>query len=259
VVLAMMLGLACGGESERGEPGASSGRGSTGGGGLESGGASGSSLGGIGAAGSSGAEGSSLGGSGAAGAGAQAGRSYVPEDSDVPAAGDGRLTGGSFEGNLGAGWDFCFTKSPGLVLMRDSGGSSDGNAWLAFDSQKSCSESFVCQADGDDAQVGFWLDAPLPPGVPVHLYFDAINLSEASPSGILHFDGLPFDDGQHACRSAAALATIPLSDLALTSDWATRCVSFTPDAVFDVFGLYVTGEAFQLGLDAFRFGPPCGN
>jgi hypothetical protein len=245
VVLALMLEVACGGESERDSPSPGSEGGSRqGSGGITGGGA--------------GSGGSAPGGSGSAGAGAQAGTSYVPEDPNVPAAGDGRLTGGSFEGNLGAGWDFCHTRNPGADLRMDGTSSSDGKAWLAFDSRKSCSESFACQADGDDVQLGLWLDAGLPPEVPVHLYFDAVNLSQASPSGIFHFGGLPFDDGRSLCKSVP-LAAIPLLDLELTSEWATRCLTFTPNEAFSVLGLYVTGEAFHLGLDAFRFGPPCGN
>jgi hypothetical protein len=239
LVLATMLGLACGGESQRDRPSGSAGHNAGEGGGL--------------ANGSSGAGGSSAGGSGGEGADAHAGKTYIPEGSNVPAAGDGRLEGGSFEGNLGSGWDFCFTKHPGAARM-DATGSSDGTAWLAFDSQKSCADSFACQTDGDDAQVGFWLSTPLPPGVPVHLYFDAINLSPASPSGILHIDTV-----QDGCMSAAPLATIRLRDLELTSNWTTRCVSFTPDTAVGAFGLFVVGDAFQLGLDAFRFGPECGS
>jgi hypothetical protein len=232
-MVAMMSALACGGEAERDGSSGASGRGTAGGSG-----------------------GSSASGNGAAGAGAQT-SSYLPDDSNVPPAGDGRLEGGSFEGNLGFGWDFCFSKYPGATGVRGSDAASDGDTWLAFDSQKSCSDSFGCQADSGDIQVGFWLDTPLPAREPLHLYFDAINLGQATPSGILHVDVVQATvDG---CMSAAALATIPLRDLELTSGWSTRCVSFTPNAALDVFGLYVTGEAFQLGLDAFRFGPPCRN
>jgi hypothetical protein len=222
-LIAMMLGLACGGESTRdGSSGA--------------------------------AAGSSANGGGAAGAGAQTG-SYLPEDANVPAVGDGRLEGGSFEGNLGFGWDFCFSKYPGVTATLGLDSASDGEIWLAFDSQKSCSGSLACRADGGDIQVGFWLGTPLPAGEPLHLYFDAINLGQANPSGVLHVDVM--DTTANGCMSAAALATLPLHDLELTSNWSTRCVSFTPNAALDKFGLYVTGETFQLGLDAFRFGPPC--
>ena len=240
MVLVTMLGLACGGRSARDGNSGASGGGATEGGGLT--------------AGSSDTGGSAPGGGGATGAGAHAGTSYVPEDSNVPAAGDGRLTGGSFEGNLGSGWDFCNTKSPGATRMEGSARSSDGDVWLDFDSQTSCGASFGCTAEGDDAQVGFWLSTTLPVGAPLHLYFDAINLGQLAPSGVLRIDVL-----QNGCMSAAPLATIPLLDLELTSGWTTRCVSFTPNAAVGVFGLYVTGETFHVGLDAFRFGPPCRN
>lgn len=232
VMLAMMLGLGCGGQSERDGTSGVPGPGTTDGGG------------------------SSPVGSDTA-ASAQAGKSYVPEASNLSAAGDGRLDGGSFEGNLGDGWDFCPSKHPGATLMEGSDRSSDGDAWLAFDSRKSCSASSACRAEGSDTQVGFWLGTPLPAGVPLHLYFDAINLGQETPSGTLHVHVV--DVMQTGCMSAGALATIPLGDLELTSDWSTRCVSFTPNVPLDVLGLYVTGSAFQLGLDALRFGPPCGN
>jgi hypothetical protein len=218
-VLALISGPACGGESEHGATK----------GGERSGG-----------------EG------GAAGAEARAGGSYIPTDPNVPAAGDGRLEGGSFEGSLGSGWDFCRSKHPGATHTQGSDRSSDGAAWLAFDSQKSCADSFACAADGHDLQASFWLPSPLPPGQQLHLYFDAINLGPASPSGVLHVDAT-----EDYCTSAATLATIPLRDLELTSDWSTRCVSFTASSSLAILGLYVTGESFQMGLDAFRFGPPC--
>ena len=240
-VLAMMLGPGCGGESRHG---------ATEGGGrpADEGGTAGASAQGGGAAGASAQ------GGGAAGALAQGGGRYIPRDSNVPAAGDDRLEGGSFEGNLGRGWDFCESKHPGATYMQGGERSSDGMAWLAFDSQKSCAGSFACGADGADLQVSLWAAPALPPNVPLHLYFDAINLGGTTPSGILHVD----DATEDFCTSSAALATIPLRELELTPDWSTRCVSFTPSSALAIFGLYVTGEAFQVGLDAFRFGPPCG-
>jgi hypothetical protein len=183
---------------------------------------------------------------------AEGGGTYLPHDSNVPAAGDDRLEGGSFEGNLGSGWDFCNSKHPGATYMQGSDRSSDGAAWLAFDSQKSCAESFACGVDGRDLQVSFWVGPALPPSEPVHLYFDAINLGPTIPSGIVHVDAT-----EDYCTSSATLATIPLRDLDLTADWSTRCVTFTPSSPLTIFGLYVTGETFQVGLDAFRFGPPC--
>jgi hypothetical protein len=237
-MFALMLAIACGGESEKGRPSGAAGRGATAGGDLMNG--------------TSGAGGSSTGGSGAAGGDSRAGSPYVPRDPNVPAAGDSRLGGGSFEGNLGDGWDFCFTKHPGAALV-DAMGSSDGTAWLTLDSRKSCADSLACKADGDDVQVGFWLGMPLPQDEPVHLYFDAINLGSAPPSGTLQLDAV------QSCMTTTPLATIPLPELQLTSDWTTRCVTFTPATAVDVFGLFVTGETFQLGLDTFRFGPECGN
>ena len=136
--------------------------------------------------------------------------------------------------------------------MVESDRSSHGATWLSFDSQRSCADSFACKPEGSDLQLSLWLRQPLPPDVPLHLYFDAINLGQAPPSGTLHVAAT-----EDYCTASATLATIPLRDLELTSDWSTRCVSFTPSSAFSIFGLYVSGETFEVGLDAFRFGPPC--
>ena len=69
-----MLGLACGGESQRDRPSGSSGRGTAEGGGFTNG--------------SSGVGGSAVGGTSGEKAVAQAGKTYVPDDSNVPAAGE---------------------------------------------------------------------------------------------------------------------------------------------------------------------------
>jgi hypothetical protein len=206
--------------------------------------------GGSGGAGASGGTAAGAGDGGAAGSGGSAG-TYVPDQTNVPPEGDGRVKG-SFEGNLGDGWDFCFTNKAGAKIVRDDSEpkASTGISYMSFDSSLECTG--VCSPDGDDAQFGFWLDAQVPAAEPVHLYFDAINLADEAPSGILQIDSL---DG--LCGTTEPLATIELEELSLTLDWQTRCATFAPTAPFQVFGAYVLGEAFHIGLDALRFGPPC--
>ena len=104
--LAMMLGSACGGESKHGATAAAGG---------------------------------SAGESAAGGAEVQAGRGFIPDASNAPAAAEDRLEGGSFEGSsfegsLGSGWDFCRSKHAGATPMEGSDRSSHGARWLAFDS-----------------------------------------------------------------------------------------------------------------------------
>jgi hypothetical protein len=53
------------------------------------------------------------------------------------------------------------------------------------------------------------------------------------------------------------LATIPLAQLQADPGWQTRCVTLTPKQPFSAFGPTLAGERFDIGLDAFRFGPPC--
>jgi len=236
-------------ESSSGDAGAPSNTGgagsATGGTGGATGG-TGSTTGGTG--GTTGGAGSATGGTaGASGSGG----GYVPDDPNVPPEGDGRVSE-SFEEAPGFGWDACLSKHPGLTLVTDSSGgrASAGAHYMMFDSTLACEG--VCQSDGADAQFSFWLDAPLPAGVPLHLYFDAINLGEAAPAGTLQLDQLDF-----SCATTAPLATIELDELALTSGWQTRCVTLVPQTEVDVFGVYISGEAFHVGLDALRFGPPC--
>jgi hypothetical protein len=110
----------------------------------------------------------------------------------------------------------------------------------------------ACSSTGGDAQVGFWLDAVIPAGEAVHLYFDVTNLAPAQPTGSLVVDAI-----EEACVSSELLVTVPLTELDLDASWQTRCVSFVPNASFQTFGVHVTGGSFNVGLDVVRFGPPC--
>ncbi|HKY34988.1 MAG TPA: hypothetical protein VJN18_03510 [Polyangiaceae bacterium] len=199
------------------------------------------------AGGASGAGGVS-GTSGVSGSTAAAGSSFVPENRNVSDAGDGRLEGGGFDRPQGEGWDTCSTTTPGLVRFVDP-----PESFLRFDSTRSCEESF-CSMTGGALQVAFFLRPALAAGEQQHLYFDVINFADSAPRGALHFGVMAFEP---ICSVHEELATIPLSELEMASDWQTRCVTFTANAPFPAFGLYVTGESFLVGLDTFRFGPAC--
>lgn len=193
-----------------------------------------------------GAASGAVGVSGAAGA---ADSSFVPDDPSVPAAGDGRLQGGGFDKPQGHGWDTCYTTTPGLGLSGDT----PATHYLTFDSTRSCEES-PCSEQGGALQVAFYFDPALAAVEEQHLYFDVINLVDEAPRGELHFGVLA---SEPVCSVGEELATIGLSELEMAADWQTRCVSFAASAAFTAFGFYVTGENFQVGLDTFRFGPPC--
>jgi hypothetical protein len=230
---------ACGGSSERngGLAGAASGAGS---------------FGGAQAAGGANTTGGNATTSGAATTGGSEGRDYVPDHPNQPAQGDGRVTGGSFEQTPGFGWDTCFSKYPGGSYASGVPAGSDGEHCFTFDSRRACAESPACQPAGGDAQFGFWLDSVVTAGDAVHLYFDVTNLEDAQPDGEIGIDAVG-----SLCESTEVLARIPLAALGLDTSWQTRCASFVPTAPFQIFGVHVTGASFHVGLDAFRFGPPC--
>lgn len=121
---------------------------------------------------------------------------------------------------------------------------------MSFDSALECTNP--CRPEGEAAQFGFWLDAELPAAERVHLYFDAINLTDEAPSGVLQLDSLG-----PLCETTEPLVTVELEALYLGPTWQTRCVTFAPTVPLQIFGTYVFGESFHIGLDAFRFGPPC--
>ncbi|WP_437511980.1 hypothetical protein [Sorangium sp. So ce1099] len=135
-------------------------------------------------------------------------------------------------------------------MTRVDGAAADGLYSLRFESQPPGTPS--PWPEGTDAQVAFFRAEPIVAEAPLYLYFDAINLSAESPSGELTIARLkPF------CETIDPLATIPLEELDLTGSWETRCVELQPAGDILTFGMWVTGVDFTIGLDTFRFGPPC--
>lgn len=227
--------LACGGRAEEPSLGAIADAGAGGTGGIRS----------TGGAPSTG--GSADGGAGVAGAGAGS----IPSGPEVPAAGDGRLRdAGSFEQSAGIGgdvWDLCPSRAP--APSRGQGSAADGAVFLRFDAPLA---DAPLRPDGTDAQLAFWLDEALPSDTALNLYFDVLELSDRPPSGELSIAALGI-----SCETLEPLATIPLAELSATSEWQQRCVELRSSRAFSVFGLWVTGTDFSIGLDTFRFGPPC--
>jgi hypothetical protein len=229
--------------------------------GEESSGASGAATGGLSGGSAQGVSGTGAGrGGGGAGGrsstpGGRGGREmspYEPSDPDQPPQGDGTLLGGSVEGGYGDGWDACGSKHAGLNTA-PTGDASDGSRYLLFDSSLPCEG---CSERTSDLQVIFWFDSPIQAGKTQYLYFDVVSFSMGRPTGSLVL-GSFHPPGTDPCTTTELLATVPLTDLATSAEWQTRCVAFTPVAAYSIFGLYVADGTFEIGLDTLRFGPPC--
>lgn len=189
---------------------------------------------------------------GATGSGPAADIPYVPANPNVGPEGDGKLSGGSFEGYFGDGWDACGSYHPDPEYVKDASSASHGERFVIFDSNTPCPG---CNQWTNDLQVVLGLNDAIPAEAQ-HLYFDVVNLGESAASGVLTV-GAIYAATTNLCQSNAILASVPLQDLALSSKWQTRCVSFTPEQRVDALGLYVSDGSFRIGLDALRFGPPC--
>lgn len=186
---------------------------------------------------------------GEAGGGATSG--YAPANPDVPPEGDGQLTGGSFEGPPGDGWDFCWPGAVSRPSQMPAG--SDGASFLVLYTFDPCE---TCQPSENDIRVDLWPIEPLSAGETLHLYFDIKNFEATSPTGVLAFGGVHAATS-NPCKSDEVLARVPLAELALTSEWQTRCVSLTPSEPIVAFGPGVSDGSYRIGLDTLRFGPRC--
>jgi hypothetical protein len=144
-------------------------------------------------------------------------------------------------------------------IETDADIASDGEKFLRFDSSRSCNGDCVLCSHfcmGSDLPLTLWPDESVPPGQTQHLYFDISNLVDTPATGVL-IVATPRRDSDNPCNGGDILATIPLEELALTRAWQTRCVSITRQQSLGWFGFYVSDGNFVVGLDAFRFGPPC--
>jgi hypothetical protein len=172
--------------------------------------------------------------------------SYIPE-MNYPFD-DAYLVDGSFESSAGFGWDACPTRTPGQLSLRMSGQASHGRTSFRFQSG-ACA---LCRANQPSAQAYVWFNQAPPAGDPMGLYFDIINGEQAAPLGKMTFYGVDL-----VCEGDEPLADVPLGDLAPTSTWSTRCVNVSVVGFYPAIGVAVSGDAFNIGLDALRLGPPC--
>ena len=173
--------------------------------------------------------------------------SYVPE-TNYPFD-DKYLLDGSFESNAGFGWDTCATRTPGQLSRQMTGQASNGSTYFRFQSA-ACTQP--CSADKQSsAQAYLWFNQTPPAEDPMGLYFDVFNQDKADPVGKVTFYGVDL-----VCKGDLPLAEASLGDLAPTSTWSTRCVNVSVVG-HSAVGVAVSGSAFNVGLDAFRLGPPC--
>jgi len=172
---------------------------------------------------------------------------YVP---GMPFGYDGQYLEGSFEGPQGEGWDTCYTKTAGVTRQKDTGG-SNGSSFLVFESSD-C--SIGCSAGNpSSSQAYLWFSKPTNTSDLVGLYFDAVNMDSAAPTGVLAIYGTDI-----VCEEETPLVReIHLDELELGTDWNTRCVDLAATGAHAAIGLAVTGGAHRIGIDALRLGPPC--
>lgn len=185
-------------------------------------------------------------------------RRYVP---DVALPYDGKyLAGGSFEDNQGHGWDTCYTKTRGQPPASITGGASDGDRYIQFESG-ACSG--ICGPDHPStSQLYLWFDSFRPTTDPVGFYFSVLDVEAAAAvvggggadlMGTLEVYGV-----NSSCEEEVGLAAVALGDLGLEGTWQTRCVDVSGIASNSGVGLAVSGPGpFKVGLDGVGLGPPC--
>jgi hypothetical protein len=173
---------------------------------------------------------------------------YVP---DVPVDYDGRYLDGSFEQNQGFGWDTCHTRTPTRISVPETG-ASDGSRFVMFDSVGPPTP--WSPTNPSASQLYMWFSAPPSATAATGVYFDAKNVGGAGGvvTGVLRLYGT-----NAVCERESALAEIELDRLQLMPDWTTRCATITGLGAHAGIGLAMSGDTYQIGIDAFRLGPPC--
>ncbi|HYP75198.1 MAG TPA: hypothetical protein VER12_04570 [Polyangiaceae bacterium] len=205
--------------------------------GVGAGGAS-SAMAGVGAGGASSAT------AGVGAGGASAGRNQSDFLPDQPRAYDASNGLGSFEENAGFGWDTCSTRTPGM-LSRQPGGPND-STYLSFES----GDVREISDHPSVSQVYLWSDSASE--VSENLYFDAKNLKGQPLTGSVRFYGT-----DRVCSAEQLLVEVDLAKLQLLPEWGLRCVTVSGLLAHQALGIAISGSAYSVGLDAFRFGPPC--
>jgi hypothetical protein len=102
------------------------------------------------------------------------------------------------------------------------------------------------------AQAYFYFGQPLASGGK-GLYFDATLVSGNAAGATLELYSV-----DKVCQKPASLGRYSLSALLVTpGKWATTCVALPFGLLLDGLGVRLQAASAELGVDAFRFGPPC--
>lgn len=168
---------------------------------------------------------------------------FVP---DEPRAYEANKNGlGSFEENPGFGWDTCRTRTAETLSVQPGG--SEGSTYLSC---QSVDEPAPLSDQVSASQIYFWAEGATETSE--NLYFDVKNLSNEAVTGSLRFYGTDL-----LCEGEQLLREVDLAKLELRPTWATRCVTVSGLRDHRALGIAVSGGRHAIGLDAFRFGPPC--
>jgi hypothetical protein len=164
--------------------------------------------------------------------------------------GDGRLPDVPDEAPGGSpdGWDLC---RDGLVAAPRMGRSdppaSRGDRYLLYSSDRVPAASPAPPL----AQAYFYFGQRLAPGGK-GLWFDAMLVSGSAEAT---FELSAVDE---VCEKPAPLGSFSMSPLLATSGrWATTCVELPTGQLLKGLGIRLVAANADIGLDAFRLGPPC--
>lgn len=158
------------------------------------------------------------------------------------------FAGGSFEESPGFGWDLCYTRTPGKVEQTEAA-AGHGSHFIEISAAPCVSP---CDSSAtSDAQLYLWLTEGTRAPASSGLYVELANLGSDPAMGSFELYA-----ADRYCESQVPLLSVPLEVLAPSAAWTTRCfeVGLTDE---DRLGIAVRGDAFHVGLDAIRFGPPC--
>jgi hypothetical protein len=169
-----------------------------------------------------------------------------------PAMGDGRLADVPDEnpGGTPDGWDFCQSD----LVAGPRAGKSDPPAsrgaryWLYSPATPQPSPDPARPL----AQAYFYFGQPLASGGK-GLYFDATLVSGTAAGATLELYSV-----DEVCQKPVSLGGYSLSALlVMPGKWATTCITLPSGLLLNGLGVRLEAAKAELGVDAFRFGPPC--
>jgi hypothetical protein len=176
-------------------------------------------------------------------------RALHPITQAPPGVGDGRLPDVPDEtpGGSPDGWDFCRNGLVGAPRpgKSDPPASRGDRYWLYSSPQPGTDPAPPL------AQAYFYFGQRLAPGGK-GLWFDATLVSGSADAT---FELFAVDK---VCEKPAPLGSFSMSPLLATPGrWASTCVELPVGQLLDGLGIRLVAANAEIGLDAFRLGPPC--